>query len=81
MLHLTVANASFLQNSTICVTRKDECLLPLLCHSRIFNHIMLPACRTLGQYHHQTISASWSQSTKGEGLGAGVTSGRGPLFI
>lgn len=31
--------------------------------------------RTLGWYHHQTISASWSQSTEGGSPRAGLTSG------
>lgn len=31
--------------------------------------------RTLGRYHHQTISASWSQPAKGESPRARLTSG------
>lgn len=31
--------------------------------------------RTLGRYHHQTISASWSRPTKGESPRARLTSG------
>lgn len=63
-----------LWNSPLYVKLKDECFV-----LHIF-HILLHTCRTLGQYHHQTLSASWSQSTEGEGLGARVTSGMDIFF-
>lgn len=59
----------------------DKGFLSLSFHSRIFNRILLPTYRTLGQYHHQAFAASWSQSTEGEGLGARVNPGTDTLNL
>lgn len=55
-------------NSPLSFKVKVECL-----------HIFC-ICRTLGYYHHQTLSTSRSQSTKGEGLGGKFSSGMGAMF-
>lgn len=39
-----------------CVKLEDECSLFI---SQKFHHLLFHICRTLGQYRHQTLSASW----------------------
>lgn len=77
----------FMNSTAVCL--KNECVpltnqRPMTCwlqlHILPCIHILIYTCRTLGQYHHQTFSASWSQSTKGEHLGARVTPGEETLF-
>lgn len=65
------ANCSKIQSTERGTCDKFTCF-PL----RMFAAKTFLSCRTLGQYHHQTFSASWTESTKGQSIGARVTSSK-----